>query len=62
MCHVGIYLGYYDGEAVDHITNYEARLYMICNKTVISIAPQMEHITDRYQVHFKMQTKYACPP
>ena len=62
MYHVGIYLDYYDGEAFDHITNYEARLYMICNHTVTYTPPRMEHMTDRYQVHFKMQTKYACPP
>lgn len=58
----GLYLDYYDGEAVDHTTNYEARVYMICNKTVDFTPPQMEHMKDSYQVHFKMHTKYACPP
>ncbi|XP_065901901.1 uncharacterized protein [Dysidea avara] len=57
----GLYLDYYDGESVDHITNYEARVYIICNKGVEVIPPQMEHMKDSHQVHFKMHSKHACP-
>jgi len=57
----GIYLDYYDGEPVDHITNYEARVYIICNKSVDVSPPEMEHMKDSYQVHFKMHSKHACP-
>lgn len=55
----GVYLDYYNGDAVDHITRREARVYFTCDASTIT-GPTFEHLKDSYQGHFAVPTKYAC--
>ena len=56
---IGTYLDYYDGDAVDHITRYEARVYFVCSTDTI-VGPKLEHLKESSQAHFHVFTKYAC--
>ena len=55
-----MFLDYYNGDAVDHITRYETRVYFVCNDQDEIKGPVLEHMKDSYQVHFHVFTKYAC--
>jgi hypothetical protein len=56
----GLYLDYYNGDMVDHITRYEARIYFVCNSSTTFAGPDFEHLKDSNQAHFHISTKYAC--
>lgn len=57
---LGVYLDYYNGDMVDHITRYEARIYFVCQANVTIDGPIMEHFKESDQAHFHVFTKYAC--
>ena len=57
---LGVYLDYYNGDMIDHITRYEARIYFVCNKNVTIDGPRFEHLKDSNQAHFHVFTKHAC--
>ncbi|XP_019850720.1 PREDICTED: uncharacterized protein LOC109581225 isoform X2 [Amphimedon queenslandica] len=55
----GVYMDLYDGDMIDHITRYEARIYFVCSQSELD-GPYFEHLKDSNQAHFHVSTKYAC--
>ena len=57
---IGVYIDYYNGDMIDHITRYEARVYFVCDKSTTINGPVFEHLKDDYKAHFHVFTKYVC--
>ena len=58
--YAGVFIDYYGGEAVNHITQYSARLYFVCKAGTKLEGPTLEHVKDSYTAHFRFNTEYVC--
>ena len=58
--HAGAHLNYYFGDAVSHILRYKCKIYFVCDKNNTIRGPDFEHMKDNYDVHIRINTKYAC--
>ncbi len=45
---------------MDNVDAYSTHIYLICDNTQDMSIPVYEHMKSTYQVHFSINTKYAC--